>query len=202
MVTPRAPSLAPQLCMRRGCLDGLPPVEPPEGYTVRTYQPGDDAAWCKVVADAFGRECPLAEFHERMETHAAFRPDRVFLVFSDREPAATASAWHRPDIDPHAGYLHMVGCRPCHRGKRLGYTVSVAALHKIAEDGRHTALLHTDDFRLPAIKTYLVLGFEPVLVHENQRERWPKVFEDLGRPELIERFRAQLDAAIFTPAKC
>ena len=95
----------------------------------------------------------------------------------------------------------MVGCRHGHRGKRLGYMVSVAALHKTAEDGRQSALLHTDDFRLPAIKTYLTLGFEPLLVHESQRERWPRVFEELGRADSIERFRAQLDAAIHTPAK-
>jgi len=43
--------------------------------------------------------------------------------------------------------------------------------------------LETDDYRLPAIKTYLNLGFEPLLVHENQRDRWRNILSALGVQE-------------------
>ncbi len=74
----------------------------------------------------------------------------------------------------------MVGVRPGHQGKRLGYLVNLAALHKFAADGRKSSILETDDFRLAAIKTYINLGFTPLLVHENQQERWEKIYSVLG----------------------
>ena len=41
-------------------------------------------------------------------------------------------------------------------------------------------MLDTDDFRLPAIKNYLNLGFVPVYVGENHGERWRIIFKKLG----------------------
>ncbi len=40
--------------------------------------------------------------------------------------------------------------------------------------------LCTDDWRLPAVKTYLNLGFEPEIIHESHPARWKAVFETLG----------------------
>ena len=48
------------------------------------------------------------------------------------------------------------------------------------EMGWAVARLWTDDWRLPAIKTYLNLGFEPDIEHESHPERWRAVFEKLG----------------------
>jgi mycothiol synthase len=57
-------------------------------------------------------------------------------------------------------------------GKGLGLQVSLAALHHMANSGKEASILETDDFRIPAIKTYLRLGYKPLLIHENQAERW------------------------------
>ena len=57
----------------------------------------------------------------------------------------------------------------------------------MAAEGRTWAVLQTDDFRIPAVKTYLKLGFEPLIVHENQPKRWKDVFSAIGRPELIDK---------------
>jgi hypothetical protein len=35
--------------------------------------------------------------------------------------------------------------------------------------------LHTDDFRLPAIKTYLKLGFTPQVDSAEVADRWKKI---------------------------
>ena len=56
-------------------------------------------------------------------------------------------------------------------GRGLGFHVSLACTHIMAAEGRTSAVLQTDDFRLPAIKSYLRLGFAPLLMHENQRQR-------------------------------
>jgi mycothiol synthase len=63
-------------------------------------------------------------------------------------------------------------------------------------EGRRRAELRTDDFRVAAIKTYLKLGFEPLLVAENQRRRWRDVLAAIGRGDLVERFAGILEGPI------
>ena len=185
MGNPETRTDKPQLVMYRGDLQGLPPVEPSGGYKIRHYQSGDDKGWEITIEESFGMQCSFAE---TMKADGAFWPERVWFVCLGDEIAATASAWHRPKWGKDTGYLHMVGTRPSHVGRGLGYQVSLAALHQMLREGRRSAVLETDDFRIPAIKTYLKLGFRPLLVHENQRKRWENIFLGMGRGELIEKF--------------
>ncbi len=90
----------------------------------------------------------------------------------------------------------MVGARTHHMGKRLGYWVTLATLYHFVEEELTDAVLQTDDFRLPAIKTYLNLGFEPLLVHENQPDRWREVFRTLAMGERTARFDSILSGAV------
>lgn len=191
--------LQPQLFMVRANLDDLPELQLPDGYAVRCYREGDGAAWERIVGAAFEREVQTGEFESSIKQREAFRPERVLFVVWGDVPVATASAWDSPGWGPQTGQLHMVGTKPEHRGKHLGYWVSVAALHQFRTEGRRDVMLSTDDFRLPAIKTYLRLDFEPVLVHENQPRRWSDVFVALGQPELSEKFAEILDGSIFKP---
>src|SRR5690606_36526282 len=70
---------------------------------------------------------------------------------------------------------------PRNRGKGLGKLVSVAVLNDLYERGFRRCMLRTDDFRLPAIKTYLDLGFVPDMKDDSHPERWAKVWDALGR---------------------
>ncbi|MFP3902936.1 MAG: GNAT family N-acetyltransferase [Armatimonadota bacterium] len=186
----------PQLTMKRPDLKNLPELQLPEGYQLRTFQSGDERAWENIVADAFDREVPRGQFGTRIGAHDAFQPERLFFICHKGEAVATATAWYMEKWGENTGYVHMVGVKPGHRGKRLGYQVSLAVLHRLRDEGFEEAVLTTDDFRLPAIKTYLNLGFEPVLVHENQRKRWREVFEVLGMPELAEEYSAVLNGPV------
>lgn len=187
--------LRPQLVMLLPSLAGLPPVRLPPGYTARHFDPGDEAAWDRVIDASFG-EKEGRTFAALMANDPAFRPERVWFLWHADEPVATTSAWHRTDWGEDCGYVHYVGVVPEHAGKGLGVQINLVALHHMVSEGRRRAVLETDDFRLPAIKTYLKLGFQPLLVHENQRDRWRTVFARLGRPELAERFRTELDGPI------
>ena len=51
----------------------------------------------------------------------------------------------------------------------------------LAEALRVEKLL-TDEFRRPAIKTYLRLGFRPWFYKDDMPERWAGVFRDMGLP--------------------
>ncbi|MBI3944816.1 MAG: GNAT family N-acetyltransferase [Armatimonadetes bacterium] len=189
----------PQLAMRRASLEDLPEVALPPGYRIRSFRPGDEAHWATIISESFGGPAGPQRF-DMMKDDAAFRPERVLFVECEEGPVGTASAWSRVKQGKDAGYLHMVGVRPAHAGKRLGYWVSLAALRQLAREGKRSALLHTDDFRLAAIKTYLRLGFEPLLVSEEQPGRWRAVFEQLGEPRFGEEFRAILEGPVRPPA--
>lgn len=183
-----------QVLMLRPHLNNLPTIELPKGYTLRTFWEGDESAWDRITGEAF--EVPEKEgyFERRMCSDEEYRPDRIFFICKDGEPVATASAWYRAQYGEDTGYLHMVAVLASERGKGLGYQASLACLHKMVEEKRTAAVLLTETFRVPAIKAYLRLGFEPHILLEEHKERWRNVFIHINRPELIEKF-----ADIITP---
>jgi len=91
----------------------------------------------------------------------------------------TACAWRQSVDEGKVGYVHMLGVVPEHQGKGLGYALVLCTLHFFKDRGFQEAVLDTDDFRLPAIKTYLNLGFEPVYVDEGHLSRWKTVLAKL-----------------------
>jgi len=178
----------PQLVMKRTDLAGLPEICLPDGYTIRCYEEGDGPAWEQIIGASFGRQVEPGEFDRNIREREAFRPERVLFVLHGDEAVATASAWDSPGWGAQVGQLHMVGVKPGHQGKRLGHWASLGALHQFRAEGRNCVMLSTDDFRLAAVKIYLALDFVPVLVHENQRQRWADVFTALGMPDQADRF--------------
>ena len=177
----------PQPVMVYPSLRQLPPVELPDGYRLQSFREGDEALWNDVLDASFGREPGTTNFATDMATDPAYRPERVKLILSAaNEPVATASAWHRPAFGELYGYLHWVGTHPEHRGKRLGYWVSLAAMHQAAEDGREAMLLETSFGRVAAIKLYLNMGFEPRLTDSRHAENWRQVLADLNYPQRFE----------------
>lgn len=188
----------PQLVLLQPDLAALPEPVLHDGYRLRHYREGDGPAWVAVINDSFGRVDPPDYWHQRMGHDEAFRPERVWFVTAAADlPVGTASAWVHEKYGLTSGVLHMVGVRTDHAGHGLGRAVCLAALGQMKREGRPRAFLSTDDFRLPAIRTYLRLGFEPFLVHENQRERWRRVLAQLDR---TGEFEPCLTADLVPPA--
>jgi mycothiol synthase len=187
----------PQLHMFRPSLTQLPPLVLPEGYTLRAYAPGMGEAWGRIISESFNEPPTKFTFEKTMEKDAFFLPERVFFIVHEGEAVATAAAYCWPHVMPAAGMIHFVGALKGHTGKRLGYWVSLAAMRRMVVDGFDTAWLSTDDFRLPAIKTYLNLGFQPLLVHGNQPERWRAVFRNLGDESLSDKFKGILEGPLY-----
>ncbi len=189
--------LRPSLVMRRDNLDNIPKFELPPGYHVRTYRDGDQQAWCDILNESFEDSWTIEKFTEKMLQSYGYRPGRIFFMYYGDDPVATASAWRMKSIgDDTIGYVHWVAVKPAHRGKGLGRAASIVVLEKFREEGCREAVLQTDDYRLPALKTYLNLDFHPLLVDENQRERWRKIFQNLGLPELIDKFSCNLSGPV------
>ncbi len=183
--------------MFRNNLADLPAIKLPDGYRLRHFQPGDEPAWEAIISASF-EEKAAGTFQRRIGSQVAFRAERVKFVTFRGLPVATATAWHEAQYGPTVGYLHMVGTLPDHRGRHLGMWASVAALQQHAAEGFSSAVLQTDDFRHAAIRVYLKLGFTPLLVHENQRQRWRTV---LGSLELSAEQRGAAERWLAQPIR-
>jgi len=66
-------------------------------------------------------------------------------------------------------------------GRRLGTVVMAKVIRRFFADGRTFSILETDDFRLPAIASYLGQGFIPHYIDPDHEGRWSKVFEQLAQ---------------------
>lgn len=179
----------PQLVMERNNLANLPTFTLPSGYKSRHFTSGDEEHWERIIEESFQSK---RIFEQTIMCKPYFQPERVWFLCFEDSPIATATAWEVRDCVTDIGYLHMVGVLPEHTGKGLGYWVSVLALQHMALTGKDKVILQTDDFRIPAIKTYLKLGFTPVIIHENQVSRWKTILQSINRTELIKGLEYEL----------
>ena len=177
--------MARQLRMVRPNLENLPELKLPTGYGMRTYQEGDEVHWANIISDSFGgRERTAQDTRNEITDRDVFLPDGLYFATYHGTPVGTACAWRESVDEQDVGYVHMVGVVAEHTGHKLGKWVSLAVLNYFRDNGFKCSMLDTDDFRIPAVKTYLNLGFVPVYVEDKQSERWRKIFEKLGLPSM------------------
>ena len=159
----------------------LPELTIAEGFRLRTIADSE--------LDAYNELRTSADFNAwDAETLHKFRskvlPDSMFLIEEAATgrfaAAATAETTDMPEF-PQVGVLGWVMTRPDFRGRHLGRSVSVAAMHRLYEAGYRAFSLLTDDFRLAAVKTYLDLGWKPWLYLPEMEGRWRALSETLKR---------------------
>ena len=112
-------------------------------------------------------------------------PEGWFLVVHQEsgEVVATAMANHNPnERHPFAGELGWVAAHPAHAGKGLGMAVCGAVVNRLRRGGYSRIYLNTDDFRLPALKTYLKLGWQPFIFVPDMEQRWREIYTKLNWP--------------------
>ncbi len=169
-----------QLRMVRPDLENLPGIGVPEGYALRTYRPGDEAAWCEIMNTGIGTDWTVEKCREELTGREPFLPDGCFFVTKSGQAVATACAYDNPPEGANAAQVHMVCAKPAHRGRGLGRLVTLAVLHYMRDHGYRAAFLGTDDFRVSAIRTYLGLGFIPDYIEGSHQTRWAAVFARIG----------------------
>lgn len=171
---------ANQLQMVHRNLGSLPDIDMPEGYDLRTYQPGDEASWAEIMNTGVG-EWTADTCLEKLTGQPRFIPDGLFFATFEGKPVGSACAWRKSAEEWESGYLHMVCVLPEHRGKQIGHALNLAALRWFRDRGFKEVWLSTDDWRIPAIKSYLRLGFEPFYPDDSHRERWQAVFDIIAK---------------------
>ena len=163
---PDAPiqSLSPQLCMRLT-------VEPesnvqvskvPSGYELRGYQSGDELAWANLINQGgFGEKFTAERVAEYMESSE--RRAGSSIVVKKGVILAATFATIQEEAD-NLSSLDYVVSHPDYRGLGFGRIVCEAVVKYFVEIGRNDVILHTDDWRLPALGLYLSMGFVPNLI--------------------------------------
>lgn len=153
------------------------PVILPTGYVMRMWTQADMEAYLALMKSAgfeFTREVVQGFL-------SGILPDGFFVVVQAGRLVATAMATHAPaELHPYGGALGWVAAAPDHSGKGLGLAVCSAVINRLTSAGYRRIYLRTDDHRLPALWTYLKMGFVPLLYLPDMKPRWLEVFRQLN----------------------
>jgi hypothetical protein len=163
------------------------PLDAP--YRLRNGADGDEDGWCRLMAKVgfteLGAPESLPPWRKLFLPHGWWFVEHV----PDRALVATAMALNRPSArHPHGGELGWVAADPDHAGRRLGAAVCAAATRTLLASSLRPVYLLTDDERLPALKTYLTLGYVPYIHAPDMPERWREVCDALDWPFTPERW--------------
>ncbi len=158
----------------------LPKLAVPLGFRLRAISDAEIVAYSALRSSAGFPEWSL----DRLQSYRSKAlPDGLLLLeeICSGRFAASAGA-ERSDFPEHPelGVLGWVMTHPDFRGKHLGRQVSIAAMHRLYAAGYRAFSLLSDDFRLPAIATYLKLSWRPWFYAEDMEERWRVLAPQLG----------------------
>lgn len=164
----------PQLIMRNPDLSRTPALTLPDGFSVHSHQTGQETVWEDIIESSFGTHFDF----DFLIQAGDYSPEKVLYLSKDGRDIATTTAVENSRY-PGEGWFRMVGVRADAQGMGAGKLISLAALNALKDRGYQSAVLSTDDHRIPAIRLYLSVGFEPVYSHESHPERWEKIFSIL-----------------------
>jgi len=152
--------------------NGLPPVEMPEGFRLRPFDPARDleTVW-RVDIESFkdhwgSTGFPLTEFeHWIQQPH--FRPELWLLAEEEASGRVAGIALNKIDPDRIAqvgrqeGYVNTLAVLREYRQKGLGTALLAQSLHTLRQAGMEAAHLSADAENLTgAVRIYQRLGFQ------------------------------------------
>lgn len=162
----------------------LPAAAAPEGFRLHPFQPGDEAAWCRIetAAGEFGDE---REARQRFEAdYARFRddlPHRCLLAEdADGRLVGTASALDRLLDGRLVGQLGWVGVVPAMQGRGVGKWLVAETLARLARD-YPVLVLDTQTTSPRAVAIYLAFGFRPYPRSSQDQTAWALLSREIGR---------------------
>jgi GNAT superfamily N-acetyltransferase len=177
--------------MIRPTLEHLPTWGLPDGYRLRTYRAGDEAAWVALHVDADPYfTAKDAHFPQEFAVSHAALANRMFFVetVTTEEVVGSITAWWVNDWRGSGtwGQVHWVVVARAHQGRGLAKPMMAHTLKRLAGD--HTrALLDTYTGRTWAVKVYLDCGFTPDpagLANGDIRDAWIDLQKTLRHPDL------------------
>ena len=162
----------------------------PDGYKIVNFTgvEEDYSAWKKIVV-----EPPVPPFdgdeYWRMaidgysDLDLVLEKDMFFVINDKGERVATVTTITHAN---NTGYLHMVKMLTSERGKGIGQAIANFSIEEFRRRSINEVYLTTDDFRVPAVKTYLKAGYRPIIYTDpdsNMLERWEKLYSEINYPK-------------------
>ena len=165
----------------------------PEGYTLRTYQPGDEVGFYALMASV-----DWTGWDEDKLRPWLYRtlPEGWFFATHEKsgELVGSCMATHDPTWEsPFCGEVGWTVVHPDQQGKGLGKTLVSAVLGRFLRAGYSCIHLYTEVWRLAALKVYLDLGFVPYLQPPETTGQWEKICSQLDCLFEPERWPGELD---------
>lgn len=156
----------------------------PEFYDDISYRRFNGSAedidtWVDICRNGLGSaEDGPEKYDACMLGRKGYKPTDTFFVLKDGYPVGTVTAIVYDDDK--MGYLHMVAARKEFCGLGIGNYMNEIANAEFYSRGAKAAYLTTDEFRVPAIKSYLKAGYLPVQYDVGMKERWEKWLSEFG----------------------
>lgn len=179
-------------------------VKLPEGYAIRAYQPGDEAAWGMLHAatgDFATADEASAYF---MRTYGSDLSRALFATAPDGSVVGTVTAWNDPRKDATVRSLHWLAVAEEHQRKGVGKALCKTALKLMRrEDNAAPVYLHTQPWSWKAVLLYASQGFklqraDAFAAYENQYDAAMAAMKAVVTPEQYAKMEAASSAEVRT----
>ena len=146
---------------------GAPELENPNvpaGFSVRSFEAGDEEAWLDLNRRAFEHhpeqgKMTRQDLDERM-AEPWWDPAGLILIFDDATGELAASHWTKIEPGADDGEVYVVAVDPGHQGHGLGKVVTALGLAHLKQRGVRHIDLYVEGDNAAAVATYKRLGFE------------------------------------------
>ncbi|WP_274648744.1 GNAT family N-acetyltransferase [Paenibacillus humicola] len=143
----------------------IPQAALPKGYSIVTFQTGDEEAWGEI-------ETSVLEFDEKDAAADYFTKNYIpyenevkrrtlFIQADSGEKIATFTAWWNYTGIRRHPFVHWVAVKPQYQGRGLGKAIIAAGVrHMIEIEGDSVMYIPTSTWSHKAIRLYRWAGFE------------------------------------------
>ena len=135
----------------------------PEGFSIRTFAPGDEVEWAVIETSVgeFDTEAEAKDYF--VQTYLPY-PDEIcrrcfFAIAPDGAYAGTCTAWFMNDESGETGVLHWFGVKPEYQGRGVGKALLAKTMHYFESARAYPAYLHTQTWSHKAVGLYVDAGF-------------------------------------------
>lgn len=168
--------------MVRGNLKGIPGYSLPAGYSLRSYQPGDEQLWVEIqhLADHYNTITPDLFRREFGTDGSTLAARQFYLLDAGQRAIGTATAWYDDSFRGLVyGRVHWVAIVPEQQGRGLAKPLMTAVCRRLRGLGHTRAYLSTSTARIPAIRLYLQFGFLPWIESPEDGRLWRQLEREL-----------------------
>ena len=155
--------------------DEIPQLYVPNGFEIRSLRAGDEEQYLAMRPMSGFTEWDRAKLDEYLNGPAK----RVMLLVDKSNGMFAQAASAESHIEVGTGQFGWLLSNPEYRGRGLGRPISIATMHALKEEGFRRFVIFTDDFRIPALKIYLKLGWHPVYHADDMEGRWDAIGRQL-----------------------